>query len=82
MRGGFGAAQDFCKSLKIAVYAGSLGGADTLVVHPAAMWSHELAEEQRDAAGVSDVLVRISVGLESKQDLIGGFAQALESLSN
>ncbi len=37
LRGGFEAAQNFCKRLKIAVYAGSLGGVDTLVVHPAAM---------------------------------------------
>ncbi len=40
LRGGFEEAQNFCKALKIAVYAGSLGGVDTLVVHPAAMWSH------------------------------------------
>jgi methionine-gamma-lyase len=78
--GGFKAAQSFCKRLKIAVYAGSLGGVDTLVVHPAAMWSHELSEEQRLATGVSESLVRISVGLEGEQDLIGDFAQALETL--
>ena len=82
LRGSFTAAQNFCKGLKIAVYAGSLGGADTLVVHPAAMWSHELNEEQRAAAGVSDALVRISVGLEGEQDLISDFAQALEKLSD
>lgn len=81
LRGGFEAAQSFCKSLKIAVYAGSLGGVDTLVVHPAAMWSHELTEEQRVATGVSESLVRISVGLEGEQDLIADFAQAIENLN-
>jgi cystathionine beta-lyase/cystathionine gamma-synthase len=80
--GGFEAAQNFCKALKIAVYAGSLGGVDTLVVHPAAMWSHELNEEQRVALGVGESLVRISVGLEGEQDLIADFAQALETLSD
>jgi methionine-gamma-lyase len=82
LRGGFEAAQNFCKALKIAVYAGSLGGADTLVVHPAAMWSHELSAEQRLKTGVSESLVRISVGLEGEQDLIADFAQALETLSD
>ncbi len=62
-------------------YAGSLGGVDTLVVHPAGMWSHELNEEQRTATGVSESLVRISVGLEGEQDLIADFAQALETLT-
>ena len=82
LRGGFETAQNFCKRLKIAVYAGSLGGVQTLVVHPAAMWSQELNEEQRAAAGVSDSLVRISVGLEGEQDLIADFAQALETLGD
>jgi len=82
LRGGFEAAQNFCKALEIAVYAGSLGGVDTLVVHPAAMWSHELTEEQRLATGISDSLVRISVGLEGEQDLIADFAQSLEKLGD
>jgi cystathionine beta-lyase/cystathionine gamma-synthase len=46
------------------------------------MWSHELNEEQRLATGVSESLVRISVGLEGEQDLIADFAQALETLSD
>ncbi len=82
LRGGFEAAQNFCKALEIAVYAGSLGGVDTLVVHPAAMWSHELTEEQRLATGISDSLVRISAGLEGEQDLIADFAQSLEKLGD
>lgn len=80
--GGFERARNFCKSLEIALYAGSLSGVQTLVVHPAAMWSNELTEEQRLATGISGSLVRISVGLEDEQDLIADFAQALESLNN
>lgn len=82
LRGGFEQAQNFCKSLEIALYAGSLGGVHTLVVHPAAMWSNELTEDQRLATGISDSLVRISVGLEDERDLIADFDQALEKLND
>lgn len=82
LRGGFEAARNFCKSLEIALYGGSLGGVQTLVVHPAAMWSNELTAEQRTATGISDSLVRISVGLEDERDLISDFARALESLND
>lgn len=77
LRGDFKQAQNFCKALEIALYAGSLGGVQTLVVHPAAMWSNELTAEQRAATGISENLVRISVGLEDERDLIADFEQAL-----
>ena len=80
--GGFEQAQNFCKSLEIALYAGGLGGVHTLVVHPAAMWSNELTAERRAATGISESLVRISVGLENERDLIADFAQELESLGD
>ena len=65
-------------SLKLATCAVSLGGVDTLIVHAATMWGHQHSVEQRRAAGISDRLVRISVGIEDEQDLISDFAQALE----
>ena len=67
-------------SLKLATCAVSLGGVDTLIVHAATMWGHQHSVEQRRAAGISDRLVRISVGIEDEQDLISDFAQALEKL--
>lgn len=74
------AAERFVASLKLGMNAASLGGYETLVVHPAAMWSQQLSSEQRAAMGVSDRLVRISVGLEDEADLIKDFAQALEQV--
>jgi len=65
-------------SLRLATCAVSLGGVDTLIVHAATMWGHQHSVEQRRAAGISDRLVRISVGIEDEQDLISDFAQALE----
>ena len=78
LRGGYSAAERFISSLKLAARAASLGGFETLVVHPAAMWSLQLSPEQRRATGISESLVRLSIGLEDEADLLRDFAQALE----
>src|SRR5262249_9352749 len=78
LKGGFKATNRFIESLKIAKRAASLGGCETLVVHPAAMWSLQLTPEFQRETGISDGLVRISVGLEDERDLIGDFGRALE----
>ncbi|HEV2864031.1 MAG TPA: aminotransferase class I/II-fold pyridoxal phosphate-dependent enzyme [Pyrinomonadaceae bacterium] len=77
LSGGFEEAARFISGLKLATYAASLGGFETLVVHPAAMWGLQLTREQRDAMGVGEGLVRVSVGLEDEQDLIEDFERAL-----
>jgi methionine-gamma-lyase len=78
LRGDFRAAEQLIASLKLALNAASLGGYETLVVHPAAMWGQQLSVEQRAAMEISDRLVRVSVGLEDEADLIRDFAQALD----
>jgi cystathionine beta-lyase/cystathionine gamma-synthase len=80
LHGGYDAAVNFIASLKLGRYAASLGGFATLLVHPAAMWAESLTRAQREAMGVSDSLVRISIGLEDERDLLADFAQALEQL--
>ena len=80
LRGGYEAAERFISSLKLGAYAASLGGYETLLVHPAAMWAKSLTAEQRGAMGVGDNLVRVSVGLEDEADLVADFAQALDRL--
>lgn len=80
LRGGYEAADSFIKRLRLATYAASLGGFETLVVHPAAMWGLQLDAERRARMGVSESLVRVSVGLEDERDLIRDFDRALESL--
>jgi methionine-gamma-lyase len=81
LAGDFRAAEKFIASLKLAMNAASLGGYETLVVHPAAMWGQQLSAAQRAAMGVSDKLVRVSVGLEDEADLIKDFAQALDHIT-
>ncbi|MFN0124271.1 MAG: trans-sulfuration enzyme family protein [Blastocatellia bacterium] len=77
VRGGYSGAEKLLSSLRLATRAASLGGFETLVVHPAAMWSLQLTPEQQRATGISESLVRISVGLENEPDLLADFAQAL-----
>ncbi len=79
LRGGFEAAERLISKLQLAVRAASLGGFETLVVHPAAMWGLQLSPEKLAATGLSDSLVRISTGIEDEDDLIRDFAQALGS---
>lgn len=78
LRGDFRAAESFIGALRLATNAASLGGHETLVVHPAAMWGGYMTAEQLRAKGLSDSLVRISVGLEDERDLLEDFARALE----
>ncbi|MDQ3746098.1 MAG: aminotransferase class I/II-fold pyridoxal phosphate-dependent enzyme [Acidobacteriota bacterium] len=79
LHGGFETAERFISSLRLATYAASLGGHETLVVHPSAMWGGYMTAEERRARGLSDSLVRISVGIEDERDLIEDFARALDS---
>lgn len=73
----FERAQRLMKRLKLATNAVSLGGVETLVVHPASMWRHHYTDEQRKAAGIESGLIRLSVGIEHIEDLIADFEQAL-----
>lgn len=73
----FDRAQRFITRLKLAVNAVSLGGVETLVVHPASMWRYHYTDEQRNAAGIGMGLIRLSVGIEHIDDLIADFEQAL-----
>ena len=77
LKGGYRAADGLISGLRLATRAASLGGFETLVVHPASMWSLQLSPEVRAASGIHDGLVRISVGLEDEADLLADFAQAL-----
>ncbi len=78
LNGGYSAADKLISSLKLATRAASLGGFETLVVHPASMWSLQLSRELRESTGINEGLVRISVGLEDEVDLLRDFEQALE----
>ncbi len=77
IKGGEAESFKFLDSLKIAKLAVSLGGTETLASHPAAMTHLSVPQERKDRLGITDNLVRISIGIEDPQDLIADFEQAL-----
>lgn len=78
--GGYGSAARFIDRLKIIVNAASLGGAESLVSMPILTSHVHASPEERAAAGVTDSTVRLSVGLESFEDLRDDLAQALKTV--
>jgi len=77
IRGGYGAAVKFIESVKLCSHLANIGDSKTLVIHPASTTHQQLTADQRDAAGVTDDLVRISVGTEHVDDIIADLDQAL-----
>jgi methionine-gamma-lyase len=78
LRDGYDAGARLISALKLAKHAASFGGYETVVIHPAAMFGHQLTPEQRQEIGISDGLIRVSVGFEDEQDLVRDFSQAIE----
>ncbi|MFM9976816.1 MAG: cystathionine gamma-synthase family protein [Sphingomonadaceae bacterium] len=80
LKGGEAQSFAFLDALKIAKLAVSLGGTETLASAPAAMTHLSVPQERKDALGISDNLVRISIGVENADDLIADFEQALAAI--
>ena len=78
-KGGYRAGKRFVESVRVATLAVSLGGMETLVQHPASMTHGPLTDEERKTSGVTEGLVRVSVGLEDEDDLIEDFDAALRT---
>jgi len=70
-------AQRFLDRLKVPIHAASLGGVESLVVRPARSSHLGLAREERERLGISEDLIRVSVGIEDAEELIADFEQAL-----
>ena len=75
--GGRAAGRAFMERMRIASAAASLGGTKTLVVHPASVTHTQMLGAQRRAVGITDGLIRASVGIEDPEDLIADFDRAL-----
>jgi len=79
LRGGAEAAYAAVQRTRVVSFAESLGGVESLITHPATMTHAAIPREQREARGVTDGLMRLSVGIEDKEDLIADLDQALSS---
>lgn len=81
LKGGADAMRRFVEAVRIFTLAESLGGIESLVAHPATMTHAGMGEQARCAAGISDSLIRLSVGLEAEDDLIAGLERGLAAVA-
>lgn len=79
INGNLETAKKFFKYVKLFVLAESLGGYESLAEHPALMTHASVPPDQREALGITDTLIRLSVGLEDGEDLINDLDQALKA---
>jgi cystathionine beta-lyase/cystathionine gamma-synthase len=77
LEGGAAAARRFCSRVRLFACAESLGGVESLCSHPATMTHASVPAEIRQARGIGDGIVRLSVGIENAADLIDDVKQAL-----
>ncbi|MFZ4546395.1 MAG: trans-sulfuration enzyme family protein [Bacteroidales bacterium] len=80
LKGGLEAGRILMNSVQMAILAVSLGGVETLIQHPASMTHSKVSAEGKEKAGITDGLVRYSVGIEDVVDLITDLEQALEKV--
>ena len=78
LKDGISAGKTLMNSVKLCSLAESLGAVETMITHPATMTHVDVPEEERHARGLTDGLVRISVGIEDVDDIIDDLKQALE----
>ncbi len=76
-KGGVQRSRAIATKTKVFSLAESLGGVESLICHPVSMTHGSIPKEERDAHGLSDALLRLSVGIESERDLIADLTQAL-----
>src|SRR6266540_720280 len=79
VKGGVEAGVRLMNSVRLCALAENLGAAETIITHPASMTHADVPRAQREAAGITDGLVRLSVGLENPLDLISDLVHALSS---
>ncbi len=80
LKGGYEAGLILINNVKLCTLAVSLGGIETLIQHPASMTHASVPPEEKEKAGITDDLIRLSVGCEAVEDLIADLEQALEKI--
>jgi cystathionine beta-lyase/cystathionine gamma-synthase len=80
VQGGVKAGKKLMDSVKLCTLAENLGSVETLITHPVTMTHADVEEAERKRVGITDGLVRLSVGLEDVEDLIADLREALERL--
>ncbi|NVK48797.1 MAG: PLP-dependent transferase, partial [Cyclobacteriaceae bacterium] len=78
LKGGLGRVQKFIDNLEMISITANLGDSRTIITHPASTTHSKLSEEERLRVGITDGLVRVSVGLEHPEDILGDIEKALD----
>ena len=81
IKGDLDTAKRFLDHLRLCFIAPSLGGVETLITHPALVSYYDKTREERYALGITDTLIRLAVGIEEPEDIIGDLEQALMQAS-
>ncbi len=81
LKGGFDAGKALINNVKLCILAVSLGGIESLIQHPASMTHAGVPRADKDKAGISDDLIRLSIGCEGAEDIEADLAQALDKVS-
>ena len=77
LKGGLDAGRKMMNNLKLCTRTVSLGTCDTLLCHPASMTHAGVPKEQREKFGITDGLIRMSIGMENASDILNDLEQAL-----
>jgi O-acetylhomoserine (thiol)-lyase len=77
VRGGYDAGRQLIEKVELASHLANVGDAKTLIIHPASTTHQQIPVEEREAAGVGDDMIRISVGIEDVEDIIADLEQGL-----
>jgi len=82
LAGGYDAAQATVENTQVASLLANVGDAKTLIIHPASTTHQQLTEEEQEASGTTPDLVRLSVGLESVEDILADLEQAIQAATS
>jgi methionine-gamma-lyase len=77
LKGGYEEGKKFINAVRLCTLAVSLGGVESLIQHPASMTHAGVPKDERDKSGITDDLIRLSVGCEGYEDIEADLAQAL-----
>ncbi len=80
VKGGYDSALEFIEGVELASHLANVGDAKTLVIHPASTTHQQLTEKEQASGGVKEDLIRVSVGIEHIDDIIGDFEQAFKKI--
>lgn len=80
VKGGYDAARSFIENVELASHLANVGDAKTLVIHPSSTTHQQLTDKEQASSGVKEDLIRVSVGIEHIDDIIGDFEQAFKKI--